>query len=200
MKDRILNILKFILALLLVPVTIIATIQFTKWLHLIPSEYSHWFWVGLATYLIIHLFIFEPQIVYQHGQKLISGLFGFSAVLSEGAGRGISFYTLLSLIFLGLTHFIHRLAPFKIYAFFAVSFFLCMHMVFTARHLTEEDQSAVKPQYFLATELIYLINLVLLAGVFNLVFDKFSFVGLVQEFAKSTSHFYISLYRQLFIP
>ena len=200
MRDHIVNILKFLFAILLVPVTVIATYQFNLALCSLPKDLQHWFWIGLSAYLIIHLFIFEPQGVYQFGQKLMEDFFHFSEGAAIVLSRVVPIYTMLSLAFLFSTRFFPSLERYVIYGMFFCSFTLSLHLIFTAKHLGENEESFVRPQYFLSSQLIYLLNLGLIVLVFSLVFDKFSGLDFFHAFTKQTKEFYVAVYRQLFIP
>ena len=200
MREHFFNFLKLILALLLIPLTAIVTISFIKSLTGLTHAEEHFFRMGILIYVIVHTFIFEPQGIYQFGQKLTSSLFGFYPPLANVGPRILPIYTLLSLIFFYFIYFFYNKSEYGIYFMFLAGFTLALHIVLTAKELREEGKSAFSPNYLLFIQLIYLFIIFLILGIFTLIIPKFSFSYFFYSTVASIKNYYAAIFHQLFVP
>lgn len=200
MKNKIADIFKFVFFILLLPLVVTMTVNFMQQLEALPSEYIAYFIRGIAIYLFIHLFIYEPAGVYGYGQKVVGSIFKFFAPLVTVAPFFLPIYSLLLLMLFYFAQLFIK-DDRVIYCFmFLVSFTLTMHLVFTAKSLREKDKNASKPNYFFALALIYTVNTFILALMFNLIFEDFSFPQFFLSTTRQAGHIYMSVFRQLFMP
>ena len=98
MRGHFFNILKLILAIIIIPITIFITINFSKSLSALPLAARQAFVLGILTYAIVHLFIHELQGIFQFEQRLVSGIFGFSEPLAAFSSISLPFFSILILI------------------------------------------------------------------------------------------------------
>lgn len=200
MKDKIINILKFVCFILLLPVVITGTMAFIKGLDGLLYELTSFFVRGILIYLIIHVFLYEPKPVYQYGQNIMSAIFGFFAPLVKVAPFVLPIYSMIFLILFYLASLIFKSADIGHYFMFLVSFTLTMHMVFTAGALREKDKNVVKPDYLFAMSLIYVIDMSIMALMLGLILTDFSFPQFFSETTRMTGNVYHAVFFQLFVP
>lgn len=200
MKDKIIEILKFVFFILLLPLVVGSTVGFNYELGNLPEELSSAFIFGMAAYLIFHLFIYKPQGAYQYGQGLVSGVFKFFAPLVEVASFLIPIYAFIGLIGLAAAVLGFHSAKMGWYCMVFIGMTLTMHLIFASEALQAKEQSVLRPNYFFSISLIYIINIFIVAAVFYLVLKDFSFADFFGTAKGITLHAYRRVFNQLFVP
>ena len=200
LKNKITEILKFIFFILLLPLFVASTVGFIKELENLPAGLSLFFQRGILIYLLIHLFIYEPQPLYQYGQNLVIAIFRFFAPLVKVAPFFLPIYSIVILILFYFFDLIFKSPSWENYFMFAFSFTLTMHMVFTAKALRAKDSNVVKPNYFFAMSIIYIVSVFLISLLFGLVSKDFSFPGFFDTTVAMTADVYKTIFHQLFVP
>lgn len=174
------------------------TIGFFQQLDAVTA-YNQCFLWGVLTYVVLHIFVYEPQAVFQVGRELAAGIFKFSPVFSDIVRLILPLYTLLLLLGLFILEQIAKIAPAWIQVLvFSVGLFTAMHVVLTARDLYEEDASLLKPHYFLTAGWVYVAALVIVAVGLSASFKEFSLVEFFRTTAKITVGVYVDAFTQLF--
>jgi hypothetical protein len=198
--NKIISILKLIFAVLLLPVTIAASFGFAKEIVVLGQPLVNFFLWGIFAFLILYHLIWEPAIVYQKGQRVVEVIFSFFAPLVKVASFCLPIYTLLILIaYWLLSLLIEPLKNSVNYFIILASFFLAMHIVFTAKSLKSRQADFLKANYFFALEFIYLINICLTAGLFNIIFNDFSFLQFFRSTCQNTQNIISPVFNQLFV-
>ncbi len=200
MLDHFLNLLKLIFAFVLIPLTAVLTIGFTKSLSELTHAHGHFFWLGVLIYVIVHIFVYEPRGIYQFGQKLSSLILGFYPPLVDIGARILPIYTLLSLMAFCFIHLFYKKSGYEIYFMFLTGFTLTLHIVLTTQELREENKSAASPNYFLFIQLIYIFLVLLTAILFTFIVPKYSFATFFYSVLESIKDIYAAIFHQLFIP
>lgn len=201
MREKLLNFLKFLFFIFLIPVLVATTLSFRLQLQTIEGNFRDALLGGVYLYLIMHLFFYEPVDFYHFGQGLIAGLCKFSEPLAIVIKYILPFYTLVaSLVY----YFVVTLSgaggiwPYFILAL--VGFTMTMHVVLTAHNLHEEDAASIKPHYFSAMSLTYIANMILLASFLDLIFEKFSLPEFFFSLFDISRVIYSHAWHQLFVP
>ena len=194
------TILKFVFFILLLPFVVTSTIAFIRELNALPSDLVDFFVRGILIYLLIHVFIYEPQGVYQYGQNLVSAVFRFFSPLVKVAPFFLPIYSIIFLIVFYFAMLIFKSADLRHYFMFLVSFTLTMHLVFTAKALRDKDSNAIKPHYFFGISVIYSVNIFILALMFDLILVDFSFPQFFNSATQMTGQIYSAAFHQLFLP
>ncbi|HLD70197.1 MAG TPA: hypothetical protein VJA17_05470 [Candidatus Omnitrophota bacterium] len=200
MRDHFLNLLKLISALVLIPLTAVLTIGFTKSLSELTHSHGHFFWLGVLIYVIVHVFVYEPRGVYQFGQKLSSSILGFYPPLGDMGARALPIYTILSLMAFCFVHLFFKKSGYEIYFIFLTGFTLALHLVLTAQELREENKSPLRPNYFLFIQLIYIFVVLLTSILFTFIVPQYSFATFFYSVLGSIKDIYATIFHQLFIP
>ena len=200
MRDHILNLLKFLFAILLVPVTVILTGSFIQSLDGLSPGGERFFLMGVFLCTALHIFVCEPQGIYQFGQRLTGSIFGFYPPLAAIASRVLPIYTIFSFTIFYLLNLFHKKNEYENYFMFLAGFTLVWHLISTARQLREEDQGTIKPNYFLFIQSIYIFIIFLTVTIFLAVVPKFSFSSFFNSATQSGKNFYATVFHQLFVP
>ncbi|OGX08502.1 MAG: hypothetical protein A2Z88_11185 [Omnitrophica WOR_2 bacterium GWA2_47_8] len=198
MRDTLLIVLKFFGFLLIVPILIATTVSFSRQLNGQEILWRNFFTGGMVTYVVIHLFFFQPRWLYDVGQKSSANLFRFSAPLAMFMEQAFPVYTFLLLVILKLVQ-VFRWGWFsqEILIFF-IGFSLAMHVIHTAQTLNEGEFMAANPQYLLTMSLIFIFNIFLVSFLFYLIFPTFSFPDFARSAANLTRLLYSLVFKQLF--
>jgi len=199
MKDKTLAVLKLILALLLLPVVIGVTASFWQSLRLTEPQVSSAFGWGVVVYLILHILLYQPAQVFDTGKKITEKAMSFFSPFFKVAGFCVPIFTVLSFVlyFLAGRIWPWMEAYFPCFVFIG-SFTLTMHLVFTANALKGKQAGCLKENYFFAIFFIYLINMMIVAGLFSFLTMDFSFVDFVKFSAEKAHAIYTASFRQLF--
>ncbi len=200
MINGIFSLLKFALFVVLIPVVVTVTAAFTDSLKGLPGGLEHNFLWGAAAFLVVHLFIVEIAAVHRFGQKLVGDVFRFWTPLSEAAPLLVPVFAFLTLLFFVVTDLIWSVKDLGRYFMFFTGFFLAMHFVFTARGLREGEKGGNLANYYFYLCLIYIVNLLLLALVFDGMFPGFSFPDMVERINAESLQIYGLIFKQLFVP
>ena len=198
MKDKILSILKFILAVLLLPVVIGITVSFMENLRSMDSVVCNAFGWGVVVYLILHILLYEPAKVYDAGKKISESALTFFSPLVKVAGFCVPIFTILSFAAYYVASSIWKEANLLKYFVFMASFTLTMHLVFTADSLKRKQPGDLKENYFFSIFIIYIVNMLIVAGAFALLSHDFSFLSFIKRCGVVAGAIYTASFRQLF--
>ncbi len=196
--NRIVLILKFVLAALAVPLIIGITAAFSKTVLSLEPLFQNYFIAGIAAYLILHFFIYKPVAVYKTGQGILQFIFGFFAPLVKIAPYLLPIYSILiTAAYFILTKLSHYQAETNTFLFF-ISFSFTLHLVQTADALRDKQSGLARANYFFAFALIYLIDMVMLAGILQLMFKNLSFFEFLSQSGQESLGIYQKVFNQLF--
>lgn len=199
MKDKILSVFKFILAVLLFPVVIGITQAFLKNFYLIKGGCASAFGWGVASYLILHILLFEPVEVFDKGKKISEKAFGFFSPLFHVTGFCIPIFTILSFIFYILASHFWKETDFFLFFTFLAAFTFTMHIALTARSLRKKNPGVLKENYIFSILFIYIINIVVLAGAYAFLKQEFSFSAFFNNAVDIIKAIYVAVFTQLFV-
>jgi len=199
MKERFLSIFKFLLSMLLLPAVIGVTASFWENLNYVHSAVSAAFGWGIVGYLILHILLYEPARVYEAGTKLSEKASGFLFPLFKMAGYCVPIFTLLSFLLYYLTCLKWPDKDFFPFFAFLAAFTFMMHLVFTVNTLKKKQPGALRENYFFSIFLIYIVNMIVIAGAFAILAKDFSFPYFWERFATVSGAIYTASFRQLFV-
>jgi len=198
LKDRFLSILKFILAVLLLPLVISITVSFLNSLRSMDSVVCAAFGWGVVVYLILHILLYEPSVVYDAGKKISEKAMTFFSPLAKVAGFCVPIFTILSFAAYYAASLIWKECDLLPSFAFLASFTLTMHLVFTANSLKRKQPGDLKENYFFSIFIIYIVNMLIVAGAFALLSQEFSFLSFVKRCGEVAAAIYTASFRQLF--
>lgn len=176
-SDRVFDIIKLVLGISFLPFVYSSTVSFLKQLVRLDHLAVSHFWYGLITFLVIYLFVWEAQIVYNAGHKVLEFIFSFFQPLVKVAPYLLPVYVIvIFLIYLVLAVFVDNAGLVNITMFlFGLSFIL--HLTFSSRAIRSKKGDMLKSNYIFGFSFIYIVNLGLLAFILNVIFRDFSFVN-----------------------
>jgi hypothetical protein len=160
------------------------------------ADYFVW---GIFSYLILHLFIYEPAALYRKGQEFVSAMFRFFTPLVKVAPFCLPIYTIFLLAILGVANVIFKDINISKELIFLISFSFSLHMVFSAATFKSSQNDLLKANYFFSMQLIYVINLFIIAFCFSYFLENFSFIDFYNGTFSKTLEIYKSGFSQLFI-
>lgn len=213
-------ILKFIIGVVALPLAYGVTLAFYKNAILISElakrlDYFTW---GIVIYVILHLLFYKPTYFYVLGHEAVHAgmawIFGGkikSFKVSEDGGA----------VKTDKSNFIIELAPYfiPIYAIiitavyfviassyaingalfvFLIGFALAFHIISTIEIMKIRQPDIVKSGYFFSIIMVYVINIIVIALIFSLVFPGFSIKKFFLDVWSSSRYIYTAAIRQLF--
>ena len=198
MKDGLVNLLKFVLAVVLVPAVVAAGCAFHQELLKLDRLYEV-FLYGMAVYVLLNLFIAPCEAFYSYGQKLFGDFFKGSFFLGSFVPRIIPLYLTLLLVVYYVLSALLKVRLVDTYFMFFAGFLLTMHIILTSQEIQAEDASATKGHYFLTAGLIFVISLLFIALLFHLDFSKFQYLEFLKTFWSNIETIYTSVYKKILL-
>ena len=193
-----LGILKFIIGILLLPVLVATSFSFYQQLVLLEKEILIYFIWGVVSYLILHLFIWEPAVIYRKGQRILGIIFRFFAPLVKFASYLFPIYTILIFILYSIISLFFKSKELLNYFMFLFGFSLTLHIIFSAKSLRSKQEDFLKSNYIFGFSFIYITNIVLFCFCLNLVFQRFSFLNFFNQTYSVSKDIYSAVFGQLF--
>ena len=175
MGEFILTLLKFVLAVLMLPIVIASFVGFENHLQMYPANYAEFFRWGIIAFLITFLFLYQFWGVYEMGQDLMQSLFTFITPFNKIIARLVPFYLMIILALFYFTKKLLGIQEVNPYYMFFVGFAFAMHILLTAQDMQEEEKSPIKPTYFFWMSLCFVLVLAMTVLLFDLVFNKWTF-------------------------
>jgi len=223
MMNLLKKIVRFIVGVIALPLVIPISKAFYSQLaniSIIDSNNQLYFLWGIASYVVMHLFLFKPRYFYNLGHEGVHVLstwlsFGKAKnlkVSNEGGGVQTTksnffinispYFVPIYTVLLCLAYFIISkftdISNYSPYFILFIGFTLAMHIVMTVEVLKISQPDLIKTGYLFSLSLIYVLNVLLTAFIVSLIFTGFSFVEMVLQFCTETKGLYIFIFRQLF--
>ncbi len=193
MGDFPIAVLKFTLAILLIPVIFASTINFYDHLEYYPINFKHNFLAGVGTFFLIFLFFYQMWGVYEFGQKLVNGVAKLAVVFDQFITDILPFYVL---VLMGgyciATRFFNLTGYEQVFVFFS-GFFFTMHIILTAQDIMGREDSAIKPSYYLSMSIVIIVNVCLAVLCLDLFAGKLSFSTFFFDVYKNAKDIYLTL-------
>jgi len=198
LSDHIKNLVIFICTYFLLPVSVGISVSFYSQLGAAGIDVRNIFFAGLFSFLVLYLFVWEPHFLHDKGQSFIGRLCSFSPSFANSASFFVSAYTALFLIIFVIFSLIIRTHKYDSVFIFIIGLSIGLYLVFTAKNLKSQLEDFVSSRYFFTLEVAYMINLTIVAFVFNYLFKSFSFVKFFQLSLKIAGDIYYVVFGQLF--
>ena len=202
MVERLLVILKFILAILLLPLVIGTVVALQGETGKLAPGLQHAILHGTIAYVLMKFFVYDFDAVYKYGQNIVGACFQFLKPLMNFAPYVIPIYTIFLVIAYAIVKVMGKMGPNDDLApvFFAViAFSFAMHIILTAQDLYKKDSMAGKPDYFFGMALIFIVDVFFMALLLNLAVSGFSFIEFFKELSVSSAKIYTMVFKQLFV-
>lgn len=188
--------IKLVLGICLLPFVYSLTVSFLQQLSLIEKPVQDYFWAGIIAMTIIYLFVWEPVIVYVKGQKILEFIFNFFKPLVRIAPYLLPVYTIILLVVYAVVGWFFK--DMLVYFIFLVGLTMVLHLIFSAKTLRSKKGDFLKTNYIFGFSLIYILNLLFLAFLFDVIFKGFSFVNFSTESFNIAKNLFDNIFTQLF--
>jgi hypothetical protein len=212
--------LKFVIGVLIVPVAYGVTAAFYNNLILMKdmgSGLSNFLW-GIGIYAILHLLFYKPTPVYVLGHEavhaLIAWLFGGKIhsfkVSAEGGSVSTDksnvvielgpYFVPIYAIIITVIYFVVS-SSYKVNSsifLFLIGFTLAFHLISTIEILKVRQPDIVKSGYFFSIVFVYVLNIMIIALLFSMIFKSFSAKRFFVESWTYSRGIYEGIVRQLF--
>jgi hypothetical protein len=212
--------LKFSIAVLVVPLAFGVTVAFYHNMAMIKelSASLNYFLWGIAAYVALHLLFYKPTFFYVLGHEAVHAgvawIFGAKInsfqVSKEGGSVGMDksnvvielspYFVPIYAILITLVYFV-LLASYNINGsifIFLIGFALAFHIISTIEIMKVKQPDIVKSGYFFSIVLVYMLNILVIALMFGLVFPSFHIKRFFVDFIFGSRDIYIAIVRQLF--
>ena len=193
------GVLKLVCGILLLPFVYATTQSFIAQFASLGADVGRYFSSGIIAFLVIHLFVWEAQVIYKKGQRFVEVIFGFFSPLVKIAPYLLPIYTIFLFAFYLVIFGISQSRSLVDQCIFLIGFSIAFHLVFTAQALINKQSDYLKGNYIFGFSLIYVINIFLLSFGFNLIFEHFSFVNFANSSFLAAADVFKALFRQLFL-
>lgn len=199
LSSKLFGIIKFILALILLPLVYSSVVSFINEFTQIDKGLQQVFYNGIISFLAVYLFIWEPAVIYNQGHKLLEVMFSFFKPMVNVAPFLLPIYTILVFIIYGLLALGIKPAWLIEYLLFLAGFSSILHLTFAAKTIRTKKGDFLKSNYIFGFSFIFILNLVLLALGFSLIFKEFSFVNFCNISFNIFRDIFLAVFKQLFV-
>lgn len=193
------SVIKFILGVLLLPFVFSSSVSFLNEFNLVNKDLQGIFWNGAISFLALYLFIWEPVSIYNKGHKILEVVFSFFKPMVNVAPFLLPIYTVLFFAIYGLLSLGIKSDWLLEYTLFLIGFSTVLHLVFSAKTIRTKKGDFLKGNYIFGFSFIFILNLVLLAFGFSLIFKEFSFVNFCNISFTTARNMFYAAFKQLFM-
>jgi len=198
LKEKALAVLKLILGIALLPLVYSSSVAFFKQMSLVEKAPQGYFWLGVIIFLVFFLFIWEPEVIYAGGQRLLQYIFNFFRPLFEIAPYVLPVYTIIIFMVYGLLSLSIKDSWLLQYCLFLVGFSSTLHIIFTARDLGTKKGDFLKANYIFGFSMIYIINLMILGLLLSFVLKEFSIGDFSKYTFSASGDIFSAVFKQIF--
>ncbi len=199
LSSKVFGIIKFILAIVILPLVYSSVVSFINEFTQIDQGLQQIFYNGLISFLAIHLFIWEPMVIYNKGHKLLEIMFSFFKPMVNVAPFLLPIYTILFFIIYGLLAIGIKEIWLIEYTLFLIGFSSILHLTFAAKAIRSKKGDFLKANYIFGFSFIFILNLALLALGFSLIFKEFSFINFCNVSFTIFRNIFLTVFKQLFL-
>ncbi len=198
MRDAFFMFIKIIFAIFLIPICYAITVGFIGQVPEIGEMLPFLLW-GAGVYVLLQLFFYTPQGIFQFGQKIFGDIFKSIPLLAAVVPLFVPIIPTIILVgtYVAIAFFDYK--PAQSYLLFAAGFTFAMHLILSAHAEFEEDNSVFKPHYLFLFSLTYIFNVTLFSLLLALNFSEFSFFDFFMSAFEIAKSIYVNVYTQLFV-
>ena len=198
-SQRALTVLKFFIAILCLPWIYSFTIAFINQAKLIKGRALDSFIWGILSFVITYHFLYTPSAIYKKEQKITEATFRFISPLVKFAPIVLPIYSIGLFLFYYLISLVFTSGYILILFMFLIGFSFIFHLVFTAKILRSRKDDFLMINYLFTFGFIYIINVAILALIFSILFEPFSWFSFLKATFEISRNVFISIFTQLFL-
>ncbi len=222
MINRLRLLVRFLFALLLIPLVISVSLALYRQLGEIRSfsQVQTLFLFGIGGYLVVHAIFYKPIYLYVLGHELTHAISSFLCggkvksirVSSQGgsvlttkanlittlAPYLVPIYTVgILLVYLGLS-LIGDIQRYIYLFIFLIGFSLAFHVVLTVDFLKKSQPDILKSGTLFSLFLIYIVNISIIVFILGIIFPEVSPLSFFKASFLLSKEIYLSVFNQLF--
>ena len=190
---------EFLLGLFLLPLVYSSSVAFLRGIGLIEKSCQNYFWSGVITFLLFYLLIWEPEMIYSYGQRLLELIFSFFQPFVKVAPFLLPIFTIILFLTYELLSIWIKQVWLIEYFIFLIGFSVVLHLVFSAKSIGSKKGDFLKANYIFGFSFVYIINIMLLALFFSLLFKQFSFFDFFRHTFSAAGNIFYAVFKQIFL-
>jgi hypothetical protein len=198
-SQKALKVLKFVIVVFLMPWIYSFTVTFINESKAIPKPFLGSFIAGIISFLVVYLFIYEPGRVYQKGQEIAGATFHFLSPLVKVTSFVVPIYTIVLFLIYCLISLFVKTNLLLDFFMFLIGLTIALHLVFTARILHSRKDDFLMINYLFSFGLVYIINIILIALGFSILFESFFWSGFSISSFQISKDIFSAVFGQLFL-
>ncbi|MBP7217043.1 MAG: hypothetical protein KBA46_07155 [Candidatus Omnitrophica bacterium] len=194
------SIIKLLLGIGLFPFVYSVTISLLNEFVVVPKYEQKFFWLGVAMFLVLYLFVWRPVIVYQKGQQLMEILFSFVKPLVKVAPFLVPIYSVVLTIAYGVAMLLNKTQELNVTSYFVClfGFSIALHLVFSADAMRDKQGDFLKANYIFGFSFVYIFCILVTGFFVNLTFESFSASVFLTNSYLTARDIFASILKQLF--
>lgn len=191
--------LKLFLGICFLPLVFAFSVSFFNEFTLIDRSLQNYFWWGVAAFVAMYFFIWEAEEVYIKGQQLLEITFHFFKSFVKVAPYLLPIYTIFIFIIYGILSAAIKDDWLIQYMMFFAGATLALHFIFSAKSIRGKKSDILNSNYIFGFSFVYIVDLIIVALCFNLVFKEFSFISFFNSASAIIKDIFYSVFKQLFL-
>lgn len=198
-SQKIFGIVKFLLGLCLLPCVYAVSVVFVRQISVVDPVIQRYFWAGVITFVVFHIFIGELAIIYDSGHKLLEVIFSFFAPLVKVAPYLLPVYTIILCVVYAILSLFIKSAWLLQYTLFLLGFTTMLHLAFSAKTVRSQEDDFLKGNYIFGFSFIYIVNVGFIALILSFMVTSFNFGDFVGGSIALYKDIFCAIFKQLFV-
>lgn len=193
------GILKFIFGICFLPCVYAVSQAFLNELNSADAALRCSFWFGVISLLIVYLFIWEANIIYTKGHRILEIIFNFFKPIVKVAPYLLPIYSIVLFVLYLILVYLFRVKDIINYFIFLMGVSVVFHLIFSAKSIRSKKKDFLKGNYIFGFSFIYITNISLLSLFLSIMIEKFSFVAFANNSFHIAQSIFNGLFKQLFL-
>ena len=193
------GILKFIFGLCFLPCVYAVSQAFLNEISSADTVLRGAFWSGVISILVIYLFIWEANIIYTKGHRILEIVFNFFKPIVKVAPYLLPIYSIVLFVLYLILAYLFRVRDIINYFIFLMGFSVVFHLIFSAKSIRSKKRDFLKGNYIFGFSFIYITNISLLSLFLSIMIEKFSFVAFANNSFHIAQSIFNGIFKQLFL-
>jgi hypothetical protein len=188
-----LSLLKFALAIIIIPLVYAVSVSFWQELKSIDPGLVNFFFFGVFGYLAFHILVLAPKAIYQKAAQFIQAIFGFLKPMGNLLSNILPIYALILLSIYFVTSLFIDVGIYSVLLLSLAGFFVTLHFILAAEGLKAQSEDLFKAGYMAWILFIWVFCIAASALVFHAAKTGFNF----SDFSKNAYNMSVDLYQKV---
>lgn len=169
------GLIKLISGVLALPIAWGVSVSFVRELQTIDPDVGKYFFLGVITYLLLHLLVCKPSGLYARGNKFLQVVFGFSKVFAVIASYLVPVFAVALVLIYAIAGYFTAVSSYLYLLLFFVGFSVGLHFLLGAEDLRSQSGDWLKINYFAGVIFIWIFSVGFTAVVLHSLRTGFYF-------------------------